>query len=56
MFKAVLKINFILFFISSLTFAQSFKDIKVDGNKRISKESIIIFGILILIKIIMMKI
>ena len=44
MFKAVLKINFILFFISSLTFAQSFKDIKVDGNKRISKESIIIFG------------
>ena len=44
MFKAVLKINFILFFISSLTFAQSFKDIKVDGNKRISKESIIVFG------------
>jgi len=44
MFKKVLKINFILFFISSLTFAQSFKDIKVDGNKRISKESIIIFG------------
>ena len=44
MFKAVLKINFILLFISSLTFAQSFKDIKVDGNKRISKESIIIFG------------
>ena len=44
MFKAVLKINFILFFISSLTFAQSFKDIKVDGNKRISKKSIIIFG------------
>ena len=44
MFKTVLKINFILFFISSLTFAQSFKDIKVDGNKRISLNTIIVLG------------
>ena len=44
MFKTVLKINFILFFISSLTFAQSFKDIKVDGNKRISLSTIIVLG------------
>tara|TARA_B100000795_G_C22800903_1_gene441881 strand:- start:1215 stop:3455 length:2241 start_codon:yes stop_codon:yes gene_type:complete len=44
MFKTILKINFILFFISSLSLAQIISDIKVDGNTRISKESIIIFG------------
>jgi outer membrane protein insertion porin family len=44
MFKKIIRINFILFFISSLSFAQTFSDIKVDGNKRISKESIIVFG------------
>ena len=44
MFKTIIKINFILFFISSLSVAQTFSDIKVYGNKRISKESIIVFG------------
>jgi len=44
MFKKIIKINFILFFISSLSIAQTISDIKVDGNKRISKESIIVFG------------
>jgi len=44
MFKTILKINFIVFFISSLSLAQVIKDIKVDGNTRISKESIIVFG------------
>ena len=44
MFKTIIKINFILFFISSLSLAQNFSDIKVYGNKRISKESIIVFG------------
>jgi len=44
MFKTILKINFILLFISSVTMAQIFSDIKVNGNKRISKESIIVFG------------
>ena len=44
MLKTIFKINFILLFISSLSFAQIINDIKVDGNKRISKESIIVFG------------
>ena len=44
MFKTILKINFIIFFISSLSLAQTITDIKVDGNTRISKESIIVFG------------
>ena len=44
MFKTIIRINFIFFFISSLSIAQTIIDIKVDGNKRISKESIIVFG------------
>ncbi len=44
MFKNIIRINFILFFISSLSIAQTITDIKVDGNKRLSKESIIVFG------------
>jgi outer membrane protein insertion porin family len=44
MFKTIIRINFILLFISSLSIAQTINEIKVDGNKRISKESIIIFG------------
>jgi outer membrane protein insertion porin family len=44
MFKTILKINFIIFFISTLSLAQIINDIKVQGNTRISKESIIIFG------------
>ena len=44
MFKTIIRINFILFFISSLSIAQTISEIKVDGNKRISKESIIVFG------------
>jgi len=44
MFKTIIRINFILFFISSLSIAQIINDIKVNGNKRISKESIIVFG------------
>ena len=44
MFKTIFKINFILLFISSLCFAQIITDIEVSGNKRISKESILVFG------------
>ena len=44
MIKLIVKINFIIFFISSLSLAQIVTDISVEGNKRISKESIIIFG------------
>ena len=44
MIKIIVRINFIIFFISSLSLAQIVTDISVEGNKRISKESIIIFG------------
>ncbi len=44
MFKIIFKISFIFFFISSLSLAEIITDIKVNGNKRISKESIIVFG------------
>ena len=44
MFKKIFKINFILLFITSLSFAQIITDIKVNGNQRISKESIIVFS------------
>jgi outer membrane protein insertion porin family len=44
MFKKIFLINFILLFITPLAFAEKFNDIKVFGNKRISKESIIVFG------------
>jgi outer membrane protein insertion porin family len=44
MFIKIIKINFILLFISSLSIAQIISDVKVEGNKRISKESIIVFG------------
>ncbi|MDB9738996.1 outer membrane protein assembly factor BamA [Candidatus Pelagibacter sp.] len=44
MFKTFIKINFILLFISSLSVAQIINDINVSGNKRISKESIVVFG------------
>ena len=44
MFKIILQINLILIFCISLSFAEIVKKIEVNGNKRISKESIIVFG------------
>ena len=44
MFKKIIKINFILFFISVISFAEIVTDISVEGNKRISKETLIVFG------------
>ena len=44
MFRTIIKINFVIFFITSLSLAEIIKDINVEGNKRISKESIIVFG------------
>ena len=44
MFVKFLKINAILLLISSLSLAETINDITVSGNKRISKESIAIFG------------
>ena len=44
MFKKILHINFIIFFLCSISLAEKIKDISVTGNKRISKESLIVFG------------
>ena len=44
MFKNIFKINFILLFITSLSFAQIITEIEVNGNQRISKVSIIVFS------------
>ena len=44
MFKIILKINFLLLFFSSLLFAEIITDIEIKGNKRISKDSIIVFS------------
>jgi outer membrane protein insertion porin family len=44
MFSKIIKINLCLLFLASICFGQSFNSINVDGNKRISKESIIVFG------------
>ena len=46
MFRKIFKINLCLLFIffSTISIAEIIKDITINGNKRISKESIIVFG------------
>ena len=44
MFKKIIIINFLLFFFSSISSAEIITNITVDGNKRISKETLIIFS------------
>ena len=44
MFKKIFLINLIALILSAFTWAETFTDINVSGNKRISKESIIVFG------------
>ena len=44
MFKKFLHINVFLILLANITFAETIKSISIDGNKRISKESIIVFG------------
>ena len=44
MFKKNLQINIFLLFFANLLFAEIVKEIVVEGNKRLSKESIIVFG------------
>jgi len=44
MFIKILKINIFLFFLFSYSLAEIVNDIKVVGNKRISKETIIVLG------------
>ena len=44
MFKKFLHINVFLILLANISFAETIKSISIDGNKRISKESIIVFG------------
>ena len=44
MFKLLIKINIILLLLSNIALAEIINNIKVSGNKRISKESIVVFG------------
>jgi len=44
MFIKILKINIFLFFLFSYSLAEIVNDINVVGNKRISKETIIVLG------------
>ena len=44
MVKKFLFTNLFIFFISTFSFAELVKNIEVNGNKRISKESILVFG------------
>jgi len=44
MFNKIIKINLIIIIFASISFAEIFTSVKIDGNKRISNESIIVFG------------
>ena len=44
MFKLFIKINIIFLLLSNVVLAEIINSIKVSGNKRISKESIVVFG------------
>ena len=44
MFKVLLKINLFLFLLISSSYAEIINSIEITGNKRLSKESIILFG------------
>ena len=44
MLKKIIKLNFALFFFTTFVLAEIITDIKVEGNKRISKETLIVFG------------
>jgi len=44
MLKKIIKLNFIIFFLTTISFAEVILDVTVNGNKRISKETLIVFG------------
>ena len=44
MFKKIISINIFVIFLAFFSYAEIIKDITVSGNKRLSKESIIVFG------------
>ena len=44
MLKYIFKINLLLLFLASVLSAEIIEDVKIKGNKRLSKESIMVFG------------
>ena len=44
MFKKIFIINILFIFLACFSYAEIVKDIVVTGNKRLSKESIMVFG------------
>ena len=44
MLKKIIKLNFVVFFLTTISFAEIILDVTVNGNKRISKETLIVFG------------
>ena len=44
MFIKIIKINFFFIFITAVVFADIINNIKVSGNKRISDQTIIVYG------------
>ena len=44
MFKKIFKINFLLILFATTLYAEVISSLNVSGNKRISKESVIVFG------------
>ena len=44
MFKKFFILNLFLLFFSSFGFTEEVKDVKIEGNKRLSRESIIVLG------------
>ena len=44
MFNKIIKINLIIILLASISFAEIITSVKIEGNKRISKQSIIVFG------------
>ena len=44
MFNKIIKINLIIILLASISFAEIITSVKIEGNKRISKQSILVFG------------
>ena len=44
MFNKIIKINLIIILFASISFAEIITGVKIEGNKRISKQSIMVFG------------
>ena len=44
MLKKIIITKLIIFFLMTISWAEIVKDVKIEGNKRISKESLMVFG------------